>query len=617
MRGRRCWSIIVVLGVLLGLAPAAGAAGEEPGTTRYVVGFHQFPSGLAAGQTYGGARVVLAESALRFAAMDVRDPDVFLAHVRLDPNLRYVEEDPLVQMIASPAEAGGPASSAGSGSGGPTAGYVPNDPQYGAGDIGQYGPRQIGAAYAWNVTRGSTDAAVCIVDTGILSTHEDFVGGRVLEWADFVNGLPAAYDDHGHGTHVAGIAAATIGNSAGIAGLGNVGIYAAKVLDANGEGPWTRVAAGIRWCADRSVAQTVINISIWESTLQTPPQALADAVTYAYDDQHRLLVAIAGNGACDDCISYPARYSRVIAVTCNDLDYASCSYSSKGSQAELSAPGDVIISTYNDYSYAWMSGTSMSAPHVSGALALAWSHDASMTYTELRARAQDTARDLGTTGRDEKYGFGLVDANCVVSPVPYPVRNVTAAAGPSAGQIKLGWTAPYQDCNSPVTKYKIYRSAEPSTGFTLIATLDPTLTYTDSGLGNGATRYYRIRPYSAYGTGPYTTVPHATTYDKPGAPQSVAAQPGTASGEIAVSWDPPASDGGKPVTGYYAYRADSEAGTYARVATLGASASSWTDTGRTALVTYWYKVSAKNLIGEGAKSPASCSKPFPSVPGVC
>jgi hypothetical protein len=124
-------------------------------------------------------------------------------------------------------------------------------------------------------------------------------------------------------------------------------------------------------------------------------------------------VAAAGNsGPCSNCIEYPAKYPEVIAVTCTTASAAQCSFSSEGPESELAAPGYDITSLWyaSDTAYDSGSGTSASAPHVSGAAALVWSHATTLSNTALREQLGNSAQDLGGAGRDDRYGFGLVDA---------------------------------------------------------------------------------------------------------------------------------------------------------------------------------------------------------------
>lgn len=627
-RRRRC-TIIACIAAMLTVGfttdspelPDGGTlASEEP--TRWVIGFHQFPDGLNTGGQYLGSPIVNADEGLRFVTVETGNPQTLVSTALSDPNVRYAEQaqaghiiDPQLippdpELLPAPdvtlpqgehGDVGDPA-------------FTPNDPHF---STNQYGPQQIRAPEAWDYTRGSTQSAVCIVDSGIRRSHEDIGTGRWLGWRDFVNGNSTPYDDHGHGTHVAGIAAATVNNSVGIAGVGNVGIYGVKVLESSGI-VWSDVAAqGIQWCANNTIQRTVINISLgWTSQ---PPSHLANAVQYAYS-QGKLLVASSGNGSCTNCITWPARYSEVIAVGCTTSSRASCSFTSKGTQMEAVAPGNSILSTYhlNNSSYVYMSGTSMSAPHVAGALALAWSHNTGLAHTTLRSRLQLTAVDLGTSGHDSTFGHGLVDAKCLVSATPHRARSLVANAGPGAGQIRLTWSAPIYDCRAAISEYRVYRATSSGGSYSLVGTVGGSVrTFTDSGLGNGVWRYYRVRAVNSRGASLDSNTASARTFTTPSAPTSVVAVPGTSINQIRVSWQPPSNNGGTSVTGYRVYRSGTATGTFSQVASVGSSARSWTDSNTAIGTTYYYRVRAVNLVGVGAWSSTTCSKPFPSLAGVC
>lgn len=372
----------------------------------YVVGFNVVPADLAAGGTYLGAVVVSVNRAASFAGLVTQEPAVLEAGAQLDPNVRYLLEDPLVQMVAP--WSGAPETDPnGEGE------LPPNDPLF----AGQYGVRQVRAPEAWATSRGSTAARVCLVDSGIRYTHEDLVGERWMGGYNFVNGNADPADDYGHGTHVAGIAAATTNNLKGIAGAAQVEIYAVKVLRSNGQGTIEWVANGITWCATQAGPRTVISVSL---SNPIPVTTLEDVVEHAYTTRGMLVVASAGNaGPCTECIRYPAAYDEVVAVTCTTLGGLICLRSSTGSQAEIAAPGDAILSTYNanDASYHPLGGTSQSTALVSGAAALVWSQHTSLTNVALRERLGATAEDLGPTGWDDAFGSGELDVKCFLDGV--------------------------------------------------------------------------------------------------------------------------------------------------------------------------------------------------------
>ena len=380
--------VLLALAIVpMGLASPT-VAQTVPGPEQfYVVGFHSIPPGLARGGDFLGARVARVDNVLRFARVATPSPSLFQARARADSRVRYVEPDPEIQLID----------------------FTPDDPRYGE----QYGPQNVNAPDAWDVTLGDADARVCIVDSGIRYTHEDIVGARWLGGTDLYNGDSDPFDDNGHGTHVAGIAAAAIDNAKGIAGLAQVGILAVKVLGSNGRGPLSTVASGMRWCADNGGPRVVLNLSLGSEVGST---ALLDGVQYTFGSGAVLAAAAGNSGPCTDCVEYPAKYAEVIAVTCTDAFDAQCGFSSDGPESELTAPGDSVISLYHtsDTAYIYGSGTSMSTPHVAGVAALVWSQATTLANTELRDHLRNTARDLGAAGWDQLYGYGLVDARATL-----------------------------------------------------------------------------------------------------------------------------------------------------------------------------------------------------------
>ena len=396
MRRFRATAVVVATTTALVSASSAISVARGPdgvGNQFYVVGFRSLPRSLGSGDRFLGATVQRVDPMLGFARVVAANPSEFRSKAKADPRVRYVEQDPELQLIE----------------------FTPNDPRYAE----QYGPQHVRTPEAWDTTLGDLDAKVCIVDTGVRYTHEDVAGFRWLGGTDFFNGDPDPMDDNGHGTHVAGIAAASINNGKGIAGLANVGIYGVKVLSSVGSAPWSTVASGIRWCADNAGSRVVINMSLGGSVGAT---VLQDAVRYAYG-KGALLVAAAGNsGPCSNCVLYPAKYQEVVAVTCTTASKSQCAFSSDGPESELAAPGDLILSAWSsgDAAYATKSGTSMSSPHVSGVAALVWSQVTDLTNAGLRQHMRDEAQDLGGPGWDELFGYGLVDAKATLDAALVP-----------------------------------------------------------------------------------------------------------------------------------------------------------------------------------------------------
>ncbi len=254
-----------------------------------------------------------------------------------------------------------------------------------------------------------------VMDSGIDYRHPDldfnYVPGASR---DFVNNDSDPFDDNSHGSHVSGTAAAE-DNNVGVVGVApSAGIAALKVLDAQGSGAWSSVIAALQWAVDNGV--DVTNSSFGSGT---NPGTLVEAAYDAADAAGLVNVASAGNsgncGGRGNSVGYPARFASVIAVGATTSSDSRPCFSSTGPDVELVAPGVSIVSTVPGGGYASFSGTSMSSPHVAGAAALLKS--AGVTDANLNGRVNDeirhiltsTAIDLGSGGRDNQYGFGLVD----------------------------------------------------------------------------------------------------------------------------------------------------------------------------------------------------------------
>ena len=290
--------------------------------------------------------------------------------------------------------------------------FVPNDPYWSY----QWGPRIIEANYAWNTTIGDPSVLVAVIDTGIDWDHPDLAANYVPLGYDWVNNDTDPMDDEGHGTHCAGIIAAVINNSVGIAGLAQVRIMAEKGLDSGGWGTEDDLANAIIHAVDQGA--NILSNS-WggygESAL------IHEAVKYAYD-YGVLVVAAAGNEATSMKL-YPAAYDEVIAVTATD-EYDNPAWfpgwwgTNFGEWVELAAPGVDIYSTVWDDYYTYMSGTSMSTPHVAGVAALILSQFPNMTRDQVRLQLRFTADDLGDPGFDDYYGYGRINARRAVEQAP-------------------------------------------------------------------------------------------------------------------------------------------------------------------------------------------------------
>ena len=283
----------------------------------------------------------------------------------------------------------------------------------------------IGAYSAWDTTMGNSGVRVAVIDTGADLNHPDLTG-RILYQTDVVDNDGNANDDEGHGTHVAGTIAATANNGIGVAGVApGVSLIVVDAFNTNGIEWWATsasVVSGINYA--RSKGANVINLSLGSYGLDIAEQTALDAAVSA----GVVVVAAAGNDSTST-IHYPSDLDSVISVTATDIYDAFASYSNYGPQKDISAPGGDgyyadneqpvgwILSTYID-GYAWMAGTSMAAPVVSGVVALMLSSNYSLSVNDVKDYLYNSATDLGSTGRDQFFGYGRVDAYLAVDTVP-------------------------------------------------------------------------------------------------------------------------------------------------------------------------------------------------------
>lgn len=250
---------------------------------------------------------------------------------------------------------------------------------------------------------GAAEPLVCVIDSGIDATHEQL---RSRLWhdehgnvgIDLVNDDMEPEDDAGHGTHLAGIVAATPDGP--MFGVSNARISSAKIFGAAGEGTTSHLIRALAWCA--SIESDVVLMALTEDT---PSKALHRALR----DAHRsgaVLIASAGNaGTCERCVSYPASDENVIAVASMNPGFERSGFSSSGPQVEIAMPGSMILSTYPGNAWRVGSGTSQAAAFAVGVIAMLIAEGAAPEEAR-RALIQD-ALDLERPGRDHDTGRGL------------------------------------------------------------------------------------------------------------------------------------------------------------------------------------------------------------------
>ncbi len=262
-------------------------------------------------------------------------------------------------------------------------------------DVPDWGVDRIDADEVWETTQAA-GVRIGVVDTGVDYTHAE-LAQRYAGGFDFVNEDSDPQDDNGHGTHVAGIAVSSL-NGSGIAGAApGSALIGLKSLDADGTGYISDIIRAVDWAIANDVS--ILNFSLgttYDSTL------LEDALNRAAREGI-VSVAAAGN-TNGGALLYPAAYDSVIAVSATDQNDKFASFSSIG--AELAAPGVSITSTLPGGQLGSLSGTSMASPHVAATVALMLSEG----VTDVRTQLRDSALDLGPSGRDNYYGYGLIQS---------------------------------------------------------------------------------------------------------------------------------------------------------------------------------------------------------------
>jgi serine protease len=330
---------------------------------------------------------------------------------------------------------------------------MPDDPFYAS----QWHYPLINLPSAWDITTGSPDVTIAVIDTGILSGHSD-LQGQIVGGYDFIADSLSSADGDGidpnpqdpgdgsnlgnssfHGTHVAGTIAARSNNGSGVAGVAwNVGLMPLRVLGVDGGSTYDveqaiRYAAGLENDSGTVPAKTadVINLSLGSPAYINSTQAVINEVRA----RGVTVVAAAGNEASGAPV-YPAAYDGVISVSAVDAQRRATSYSNFGSQIDVAAPGgdngiditgdgypDGILSTGAsvsanglDYVYSFLIGTSMASPHVAGVVGLMKSVNPDLRPADIDSLLQQgvLTDDLGAAGRDNRYGHGLINAQAAV-----------------------------------------------------------------------------------------------------------------------------------------------------------------------------------------------------------
>jgi len=278
-----------------------------------------------------------------------------------------------------------------------------------------WGLKMLGIPEIWKIT-GGEGIRIAILDTGIDLQHPD-LRDSIIEAVDFTRSPAGPSDLSGHGTHVAGIVAARE-NRFGVIGVApKSGLLIAKVLSDNGIGSANSIVSAINW-AIRERAD-IISMSLGSLvSLNSVHRAIKRAIK-----KKKFVVCAAGNSGPNlGTVNYPAAYLETISVGSIDREQKISNFSSRGKQVDIVAPGDRILSTYPPSGYAELSGTSMATPFVSGVIALALAKNRRhgtqapiSDQNELIKHLTKNSLDLGPSGFDPSYGFGLINPKTLIS----------------------------------------------------------------------------------------------------------------------------------------------------------------------------------------------------------
>jgi thermitase len=413
-----------------------------------------------------GVKITPLNGNLRLAVAKLNQPNNYfttLHELAKNPNVEYAEPNYIAHIV-----------------------QAPNDPYYGQ----QWGPKDIHADLAWDKVDPAKRAnvTIAILDTGINFSHED-LQSSIVPGYNFINNDTNPVDGHGHGSHVAGIAAAIVNNGKGIAGIdGGAKIMPVKVMDDSGSGDYTSIINGIKYAADHGAQ--VISMSLGGDGSS---QAMQDAINYAAS---RGVSVVAASGNNNGPVCFPGNCNGVITVGAVDSSNQRAYFSNYGPEMDVVAPGVNILSSYvgSATAYTSMSGTSMATPFVSGVAGLVKAANPGLSAAQVTNIIDQSAVDLGTPGFDNYYGYGLVDANRAVdlagghsgtpspSPAPTPVPNPTPVPAPVPG-VNLALKKPAVASSVEVNTLTADRAFDgnPATRWSSKPGVDPQWIYVDLG----------------------------------------------------------------------------------------------------------------------------------------
>ncbi|KGJ96382.1 S8 family serine peptidase [Colwellia psychrerythraea] len=355
-----------------------------------------------------------------------------------------------------------------------SASLTPDDSSFSAlwgmnntGQTGGLDDADIDAPEAWDISTGSHDVIVGVIDTGVDHTHPDLMANIWTNSAEIpgdgidndgngfiddihginaITGIGDPMDDQGHGSHVSGTIGATGNNGLGVVGVNhNVSIIGCKFLDSSGSGSLSDALTCIDYFVD--LKNNGVNVRATNNSWGGGgfSQALSDAITSS-EQANILFVAAAGNSASDNDAqaSYPSGYPHdsVLSVASTTHTDSMSSFSQWGlTTVDLGAPGSDILSTVPGGGYATYSGTSMATPHVTGAAALAWSVNPELSAIEMKELLMSSGDDNAALAGKTASGKRLNVKNALDNADPTPGFTLTPT--PTSSTVVAGEMATY------------------------------------------------------------------------------------------------------------------------------------------------------------------------------
>ena len=366
-----------------------GSASAAEGTTRVIVKFKEGHAAVSMTSAVASVKGTVKHEIFGTNAMAIEVPLSALKGLKNNPNVEYVEEDQIRYAFAvSTPSTGNP---------------------YLTGQSVPYGIKLVQADLLPDTNVGNRK--VCIIDSGVDRAHEDLVGNSANMSGQYDSGTGNWYtDENSHGTHVAGTIAAVNNSGLGVVGVNSnkrLKLHIVKVFGAGGWAYSSTLSSAANQCA--SAGANVISMSLGGGASNT-----TESNTFASLASRGILSIAAAGNAGNTAISYPAGYSSVMMVGAVNEFKQWASFSQYNTKMEIAGPGVSVLSTVplavSGTKYASFNGTSMATPHVAAVAALVWSYYPTCTGSQIRTSLGKSAQDLGTAGRDTKYGFGLVQA---------------------------------------------------------------------------------------------------------------------------------------------------------------------------------------------------------------